>query len=99
MESFVFIVIQSFRPFLSGALGLPSAPWPQVKESLVPLNSYIELAQPRGPAVVGDRQAGRFLLREIDLCGGPLTPWSRIYDQLYRPAVDCYIVPHRSVGG
>jgi len=65
----------------------------------VPLNSYIELAQPKGPAVVGDREAGRFLLPEIDLCGGPLTSWSGISDQVEDPAVDCDILPHRAGGG
>ncbi len=50
-------------------------------------------------AVVGDREAGRFLLPEIDLCGGPLTVGSGISDHVEDPAFNCDILPHRAGGG
>jgi hypothetical protein len=44
-------------------------------------------------AVVGDWEAGRFLLPEIDLCGGPLTLVSGSLDQAEDSAVNRETLP------
>jgi hypothetical protein len=44
-------------------------------------------------AVVGDWEAGRFLLPEIDLCGSPLTLVSGSLDQAEDPAVNNETLP------
>jgi hypothetical protein len=44
-------------------------------------------------AVVGDWEAGRFLLPEIDLCGGPLTLVSGSLDQVEDSAVNYETLP------
>src|SRR5437016_13800687 len=49
-------------------------------------------------AVVGDWEAGRFLLPEIDLCGSPLTLASGNLDHAEDPVVHYDILPHQ-VGG
>ncbi len=50
-------------------------------------------------AVVGDWEAGRFLLPEIDLCGSPPTLVSGSLDQAEDPAVDCDTLPCQVGGG
>jgi len=49
--------------------------------------------------VVGDWEAGRFLLPEIDLCGGPLTLVSSSLDQAEDLAVDYDTLPCQVGGG
>src|SRR3989475_10697739 len=48
-------------------------------------------------AVVGDWEAGRFLLPEIDLCGSPLTLVSGSLDQAEDPAVNHETLPYQVV--
>jgi hypothetical protein len=49
--------------------------------------------------VVGDWEAGRFLLPEIDLCGSPLTLVSGSLDQAEDPAVNYETLPQQVGGG
>ncbi|PWT76774.1 MAG: hypothetical protein C5B60_03680 [Chloroflexi bacterium] len=62
-------------------------------------DSYIDLWASRLRAVVGDWEAGRFLLPEIDLCGSPLTLVSGSLDQAEDLAVNCDTLPHQVGGG
>jgi len=49
--------------------------------------------------VVGDWEAGRFLLPEIDLCGGPSTLVSGSLDQAEDLAVNHDTLPYQVGGG
>ena len=61
--------------------------------------SYIELWVRGVWAVVGDWEAGRLLLTEIDLCGSPLTLVSGSLDLDEDRAVNYDTLPHQVGGG